>query len=120
MKILSIAVALLATSAFADSYNLNFTANQGLSFKFTCGTTALKITHAAVPNYTELKCGNLTATPVFLGDEDVDTVTSAAGRGWPLCTDSAVCLGNIDSIAAKNQYCKAGSSVVITCRAVRR
>lgn len=68
------------------------------TFTRTCDTTATKIIGTAASAYV---VGNLTTTPIYVGNADVNSTT----RGWPVCSDTAVCFSTTLSIDASSGYC---------------
>lgn len=81
-----------------------------------CGTSVSRITSPTVgKSFKTFQMWNNSATPVFFGASDVDTVTGASATGWPICNDTAVCpraFQEIDGIPT-SLHCKAGSTIQV-------
>lgn len=76
------------------------------AFTVTCATTATAVTDGT-PYLSGLLWNN-SATPVYLGAANVNTTT----LGFPICTDTAVCLRPDMPADARHSYCRVASGTV--------
>lgn len=98
----SVGAAAQSTGSRVDSYV--FTVTSGDPLRVEKNDASPRIV-----SYKEVRCFNLTATPVFFGGPSLAV--------YPICTDAAVCLdGPVLSLATQNLYATvASTSVDITC-----
>jgi len=82
------------------------------TFNVTCTTSATPIKPPdGLTSISAWSVWQNSATPVYIGGSDV---TNGTTKGWPICTDTAVCPASTISFDANAVgFCRAGSSQTV-------
>ena len=103
-------------------WDLSKTGGKTQALRFSCSTTAARIIDVSkLPDHSAIRISNLSSTPVFVGGPDVDTVATAGGLGYPICTDASTCTESSITVAVTTIYCiVASGSIVVNTVSVRQ
>ena len=107
--------AVAASLAYARSGDLSTTSSTVQSFTVSCGATPTAIIPpSGFTSYTDLRCGALGSTAVFIGGAAV-----AAATGYPICTSTTACVENAVSVSVGRATCiVAAGTETLNCIAI--
>lgn len=105
----------VAAIAWAKPGDLSATSTSIQSFEVTCAATATPIAPASgFTTYTDLRCGALGTTEIFIGGSAVTT-----GAGYPICTSGTTCVENAISVSVNRGFCiVAAGTETLNCIAI--